>query len=199
MKGKASADRAYYICGHRKHFGPERCNRPVLKRMTRSHAVATRWFTRPSRSRNLSPIGVSGCTPSPTSFDTSVIGSGDCSISAASASASSTIALSESSRSKRFGDPEREAIDDRAVDHAGERVECGDEIERLLDDPPVRWAVGAMASDARRHVGVARLRGGHEGDGGTGYLRGYREATLAAPSAAENEGRLLHRPVYCES
>jgi hypothetical protein len=35
MKGKASggADRpAYYICSDRKHFGSERCNRPVLKK-----------------------------------------------------------------------------------------------------------------------------------------------------------------------
>ncbi len=42
MKGKASggADRpAYYICSDRKHFGPERCNRPVLKKPVVETAV----------------------------------------------------------------------------------------------------------------------------------------------------------------
>lgn len=35
MKGKASGGNGrptYYICSDRKHFGPERCNRPVLKK-----------------------------------------------------------------------------------------------------------------------------------------------------------------------
>ncbi len=41
MKGKASgAGRpAYYICSDRKHFGPERCNRPVLKKPVVEAAV----------------------------------------------------------------------------------------------------------------------------------------------------------------
>lgn len=41
MKGKASGgDRpAYYICSDRKHFGPERCNGPVLKKPVVDAAV----------------------------------------------------------------------------------------------------------------------------------------------------------------
>jgi hypothetical protein len=41
MKGKASGgDRpAYYICSDRKHFGPERCNGPVLKKRVVEAAV----------------------------------------------------------------------------------------------------------------------------------------------------------------
>jgi len=36
---------------------------PATISTTVSHTAATRWFTLPSRSRNLSPIAVSGCTP----------------------------------------------------------------------------------------------------------------------------------------
>jgi len=56
MKGKASGgDRpAYYICSDRKHFGPERCNRPVLKKPVVEAAVwsssmTTMFMTTPPR------------------------------------------------------------------------------------------------------------------------------------------------------
>jgi site-specific DNA recombinase len=41
MKGKASGPNrpAYYICSDRKHFGPERCNRPVLRKTTVEAAI----------------------------------------------------------------------------------------------------------------------------------------------------------------
>src|SRR5438445_279405 len=75
---------------------------PATISTTAVHTAATRWFTPPSRSRNLSPIAVSGCTPSPTSFDTRVKLERRRPISPASASASSRIASSRSPRSRRF-------------------------------------------------------------------------------------------------
>ena len=43
---------------------------PATISVTRSAAAAMRWFTAPSRSRKRSPISVGGCTPSPTSLET---------------------------------------------------------------------------------------------------------------------------------
>jgi hypothetical protein len=83
-------------------------------------------------------------------------------------------------------DPHRDAIDDDRVD-AVQRRETRGHVERLFDGGPLRWALGLVARDARRHVGVPRLRGREERDAATGWLDGDRVSALAAPRTAENE------------
>jgi len=85
--------------------------------------------------------------------------------------------------------PERQTVDDDAIAGALELLQARNEIEGLLDRPPVRGARGAMTRDALRHVLVARLGGGDEDDPlpSGDVLDG--EAALAATGAADDEER----------
>src|ERR1051326_143388 len=98
-------------------------------------------------------------------------------------------------------DPDGDAVDDDRVDARPRKLaHARRHLERLFDGGPLRRTLGAMARDARRHVTVARLRGGDERDVGLRRVRGDRVAALAAARPAENEQRrhprvLPRRPV----
>jgi len=85
------------------------------------------------------------------------------------------------------GHPDRGAIHDRGVHADGQSVQALDDVEGLLDGAPVPRALGTMACDASRQVGVPRLRCGDERHVTRACMASDRVAALAAPGSPKDK------------
>jgi hypothetical protein len=95
--------------------------------------------------------------------------------------------LETSPSQHEVGDPEGQAVDEDGVGRGQRLGQPRGEVERRLHGDPGGRALGLVPRDPQRHVGIARLGGGDEGDPTAGRQAGDGEAALAAARPAQDE------------
>ena len=167
---------------------------PATISVTPSTAAAMRWFTEPSRSRNLRPIVRRRMHPfadfvrDEHERDQPLVREGREIVSGPK----DRVVIAPTVQEVR--DPDRQAVDDDQVDLSGEAAAGGRQIARLLDRDPVPRALRPVPGDAISHLAVDAAGRGDEADApGCRAAEGDGVPTLAAPGASKDEMRLAQR------